>query len=104
VTRERDNFCIDLPAVGNREKVRTPGVEGGAFLRSPIVPLVYADNPCSASAEMIQHRLSDFEAHAEALQPCREGTAQVMQAPAAARSTAQITRAARRVAMRARFA
>ena len=31
---------------------------------------------------MIQHRLGDFEAHAEALQPCREGAAQVMQPPA----------------------
>ena len=34
------------------------------------------------SAQMIQHRLGDFEAHAEALQPCREGPAQVMQPPA----------------------
>ena len=31
---------------------------------------------------MIQHRLGDFEAHAEALQPCREGPAQVVQPPA----------------------
>jgi hypothetical protein len=30
---------------------------------------------------MIQHRLGDFEAHAEALQPCREGPAQIMQPP-----------------------
>ena len=30
-----------------------------------------------------QHRVGDFEAYAEALQPCREGPAQVMQPPAA---------------------
>jgi hypothetical protein len=30
---------------------------------------------------MVQHRLGDFEAHAEALQPCRERPAQVMQPP-----------------------
>jgi len=31
---------------------------------------------------MIQHRLGDFEAHAEALQPRRQRPAQVMQPPA----------------------
>src|SRR5262249_15954033 len=31
---------------------------------------------------MVQHRLGDFEAHAEALQLCRERPAQVMQPPA----------------------
>jgi hypothetical protein len=31
---------------------------------------------------MIQHRLGDFKAHAEALQPCRKRPAQVMQPPA----------------------
>jgi hypothetical protein len=32
---------------------------------------------------MVQHRLGDFEAHAEALQPCRERSAQIMLPPAA---------------------
>ena len=32
---------------------------------------------------MVQHRLGDFQAHAEARQPCREGPAQVTQPPAA---------------------
>jgi len=27
---------------------------------------------------MVQHRLGDFEAHAEALQPCRERPAQIV--------------------------
>jgi hypothetical protein len=31
---------------------------------------------------MIQHRLGDFKAHAEALQPCRKRPAQVVQPPA----------------------
>jgi hypothetical protein len=31
---------------------------------------------------MIQHRLGDFEAHSEALQPCRQSSAQVVQPPA----------------------
>ena len=35
------------------------------------------------SAPMIQHRLGEFETHAEALQPCRERPAQVLQPPAA---------------------
>jgi hypothetical protein len=30
---------------------------------------------------MIQHRLGDFQAHAEALQPCRQRSAKVMQPP-----------------------
>jgi len=30
---------------------------------------------------MIQRRLGDFKAHAEALQPCRKRPAQVMQPP-----------------------
>jgi hypothetical protein len=48
-----------------------------------LVPLINPDYASSASAQMIQHRLNDFEAHAEALQPCREGPAQVMQPPVA---------------------
>jgi hypothetical protein len=79
-----------------------------------------------------QHRLGDFESHAEALQPCREGPAQIMQpssetpdavstltlllpATSSRRWPVSIStccdalyraimRAARRVAMRARFA
>jgi hypothetical protein len=31
---------------------------------------------------MVHHRLGDFEAHAEALQPCRERPAQIVQPPA----------------------
>jgi hypothetical protein len=42
----------------------------------------HASSARPASAQIIQHRLGDFEAHAEALQPCREGPAQVMQPPA----------------------
>ena len=33
------------------------------------------------SAQMVQHRPGDFEAHAEALQPCRKRPAQVVQPP-----------------------
>jgi len=40
------------------------------------------DYASSASAQMIQHRLGDFESHAEALQPCRKRPAQVVQPPA----------------------
>jgi hypothetical protein len=31
---------------------------------------------------MVQHRLGDFKAHAEALQPCRSRPAQIVQPPA----------------------
>ena len=48
----------------------------------PVVPLINSHYASSASAQMVQHRLGDFEAHAEALQPCRERPAQVMQPPA----------------------
>ena len=65
----------------NHLKVRSC-VECGALLLYPIVPLINPDYPSSASAQMVQHRLGDFETHAEALQPCREGAAQVMQPPA----------------------
>jgi hypothetical protein len=54
----------------------------GAFLLCPIVPLINPDDATSAPAQMVQHRLGDFETHAEALQSCREGPAQVMQPPA----------------------
>ncbi|HEX7204401.1 MAG TPA: hypothetical protein VF237_04560, partial [Xanthobacteraceae bacterium] len=56
-------------------KVRTPCVECGAFLLCPIVPLINPDHASAASAQMVQYRLGNFEAHAEALQPCREGAA-----------------------------
>ena len=45
------------------------------------MPLIYSDYASSASAQMVQHRLGDFEADAEAPQPCRKRPAQVMQAP-----------------------
>jgi len=40
--------------------------------------LIYADYASSASAQLVQRRLGDFEAHAEALQSRREDPAQVM--------------------------
>jgi hypothetical protein len=52
------------------------------FLRSPIVPLVNPDYASPASAQVIQHRLGDFEAHAEALKPCCQRSAKIMQPPA----------------------
>ena len=62
--------------------MRRPCVECGAFLLCPIVPLIYPDYASPTSAQMIQHRLGDFETDAEALQPCRKRPAQVMQPPA----------------------
>jgi hypothetical protein len=66
------------PAFRRGEKVRRPCVECGAFLLCPIVPLIDSDYASPTSAQMIQHRLGDFEAHAEALQPCCERPAQIM--------------------------
>ena len=48
-----------------------PFVECGALFLCPIVPLIDPDYAGSASAQMVHHRLGDFEAHAEALQPGR---------------------------------
>jgi len=45
------------------------------------VPLIDSDYSSATSAQVIQHRLGDFEAHAEALQTCRKRPAQVMQPP-----------------------
>ena len=61
------------PAFRCGEKVRRPCVECSTFLLSPIVPLINPDYASPTSAQMVQHRLGNFEAHAEALQPCREG-------------------------------
>ena len=80
---EWQHLSCRQPAFRCGEKVRRPCVECGAFLLCPIVPLINPDYASSASAQMVQHRLGDFEAHAEALQPCREGSAQVTQPPAA---------------------
>src|SRR6516162_8239348 len=52
------------PAFGHREHVRCPGVEGGALLGCPVVPLVDASNPAAAAADVVQHRFGDFESHA----------------------------------------
>jgi len=41
------------------------------------MPLINANYASPTSALMVQHRLGDFEAHAEALQPCRKRPAQV---------------------------
>src|SRR5262249_12943070 len=45
-------------------------------------PLPNSISPARLPLRWFQHGLDDFEAHAEALQPCREGPAQVME-PAA---------------------
>jgi hypothetical protein len=74
---------VSFAGVGRHgEKVRRPCVECGAFLLCPIVPLIYSDYASSASAQMVQHRLGDFEAHAEALRPRRKRPPQIMQPPA----------------------
>jgi hypothetical protein len=46
------------------------------------MPLINPDYASPASAQMIQHRLGDFEADAKTLQPSREAPAQIMQPPA----------------------
>jgi hypothetical protein len=40
---------------------------GRSDFRLPIVPLINPDYASPASAQVIQHRLGDFEAYAEAL-------------------------------------
>src|SRR5262252_5032884 len=79
---EWQHLSCRQPAFRRGEKVRRPCVECGAFLLCPIVPLIDSNYTSPTSAQMIQHRLGDFEAHAEALQPCGEGPAQVVQPPA----------------------
>jgi hypothetical protein len=51
------------------------------FSLCPIMPLINPDYASPASAQMIQHRLGDFQAHAKALQASCERSAQVMQPP-----------------------
>src|SRR5262245_10945346 len=70
---EWQHLSCRQPAFRRGEKMRRPCVECCAFLLCPVVPLIYSDYASSASAQMVQHRLGDFEAHAEALKPCREG-------------------------------
>jgi hypothetical protein len=77
---EWQHFPRGQPAFRRGDKV-CRCVEGSAFLLCPIVPLVNHDYASPATAQMIQYRLGDFEAHAEALQPCRQRWAQVMQPP-----------------------
>ena len=48
-------------------------------LLCPIMSLIDSDYASPASAQMVQYCLSDLEAHAEALQPCRERSAQIVQ-------------------------
>jgi hypothetical protein len=48
-----------------------PQVEGGAFLRGPIVPLVHPGDAAAAATDMVQHRLCDLEPYSEALKACR---------------------------------
>jgi hypothetical protein len=48
---------------------------------SPNRALIDSDYTGPTSAQLIQ-RLGDFEAHAEALPPCREGPARIVQPPA----------------------
>jgi hypothetical protein len=49
--------------------VRRPCVECGAFLLCPIVPLIDSDYTGPTSAQMVQHRLGDFETHARRCSP-----------------------------------
>ena len=49
------------------EKLRRPCVECGTLLLCPVVPLINPHHASPASAQMVQHRLGDLEAHAEAL-------------------------------------
>jgi len=63
---EWQHFALSQPAFRRGEKVRSPGVESGAFLRCPIMPFVNPEYASPATAQMIEYRLGDFEAHAEA--------------------------------------
>jgi hypothetical protein len=49
-------------------------VECSAFILCPIVPLIYFDH--ASQLGFRSDGLTDFEAHAEALQPRREGPAE----------------------------
>ena len=53
---------------------------------------------------MVQHRLGDFKAHAEALQPCRKRPAQVVQPPAGNTGCGVERRRCFRPAAKGRFA
>ena len=46
------------------------------------MPLIDPNYASPTSAQMVQYCLSDLEAHTEALQPCRERPAQIVQPPA----------------------
>ena len=71
IARFYQHLSCSQPAFRCGEKVRRPCVEGGAFLLCPIMPLINSDYT-GPTAQMIQHRLGDFETHTEALQPCRK--------------------------------
>jgi len=79
---EWQHLYCSQPAFRCGEKVRRPCVECSAFLLCPTVPLINPNHASAASAQMIKHRLGDFETHAEPLQPCRKRPAQVVQPPA----------------------
>src|SRR5262249_27206303 len=64
---EWQHLYSSQPAFRCGEKERRPCVECSAFLLCPIVPLINPNYASATSAQMIQHRLGDFEAHAEAL-------------------------------------
>jgi hypothetical protein len=61
-----------LSAGARLEHVRGPCVDRGTLLVCPVVTLVNAGDPTTASADMIQDCFGNFEPHAKALQTRRE--------------------------------
>jgi hypothetical protein len=57
-----------------------PGVERGALLGCPIVPLVRAGDAAAAAADVVRHRFGHFEPDAKTLQSGCDGPAQIVQA------------------------
>src|SRR3990167_3200101 len=62
--------------------MRRPQIQRRSLFVGPIMPLVDADDPGLAAADMVQDRFRHFEPNAELLQPGRDSAAQIVQAPA----------------------
>src|SRR5262245_3865922 len=61
------DFALNRPAFRCGKEVRGPCIQGGTLLLCPVMPLINPHHASPASAQMVQHRLGDFEAYAETL-------------------------------------
>jgi hypothetical protein len=78
---QRHHVGNRCPPLDHRKDVSRPRVEGSTLLGGPVMTLVDARDASAAPADMVQHRLGDFEPDSQALQTGGNRSPQIVNGP-----------------------